>query len=52
MAEAKDAIDEICAKHYMERGGNDSGTGYPIIVLIGISLTLDAFALIYIVSPQ
>lgn len=46
LAEAKDAVDEICAKHYVEGGGNGSGTGCSIIVLIGISLTLGALALI------
>ena len=46
LAEAKDAVDAICAKHYVEGGGNGSGTGCSIIVLIGISLTLGVWALI------
>ena len=46
LAEAKDSVDEICANHYVESGSNGSGTGCSIIVLIGISLTLGALALI------
>lgn len=46
LAEAKDSVDAICAKHYVGGGGNGSGTGCSIIVLIGISLTLGTLALI------
>ena len=46
LAEAKDSVDDICANHYVESGSNGSGTGCSIIVLIGISLTLGALALI------
>ena len=44
LAEAKDAVDSICAKHNVV--GDVSGTGCSIIVLIGISLTLGAIALL------
>jgi len=44
LAEAKDAVDSICAKHNV--GGGASGTGCSIIVLIGISITLGAIALL------
>ena len=48
LAEAKNTVDEICAKDYVEGGGNGSGNGNgcSIIVLIGISLTLGALALL------
>lgn len=46
LKEAKDIVDDICAKHYDEFGGATSGNGCSIIVLIGISLTLGALALI------
>lgn len=44
LAEAKDAVDSICAKHNV--GGDASGSGCSIVVLIGISLTLGAIALL------
>ena len=43
LAEAKDVVDEVMVKHHVW-GGNGSGTGCSIIVLIGISLTLGALA--------
>lgn len=48
LAEAKDAVDSICAKHNVggNVGGDTSGTGCSIIVLIGISITLGAIALL------
>lgn len=45
LAEAKDAVDAICAKHVGELS-NTSGTGCCVIALIGFSLTLGALALI------
>lgn len=44
LKEAKDAVDSICVKHNV--GGGASGTGCSIIVLIGISITLGALAIL------
>lgn len=46
LKEAKDAVDAICAKHYVGGDDNGSGTGCSIIVLIGIGLALSALAFI------
>lgn len=44
LAEAKDAVDEICAKYHLEVVGNGSGTSCSTIVLIGVILALLALA--------
>ena len=45
LKEAKDAVEEVMAKHVGELG-NASGTGCSVIVLIGIGLTLGTIALL------
>ena len=45
LKEAKDYVDNIAAKHNVVSGGG-SGSGCSIIVLIGISLTLGAIAIL------
>ena len=45
LKEANDAVDRVVAKH-PEEFGTASGTGCSVIVLIGISLTIGALAIL------